>query len=124
METVARAEPGSKFGSDHRLADHLPVGQQVERLAPAVQGKLGMHMGEITPSSAIRHTACAFSRPFSGNRRPYSPARTPITEKPLISGRLTETVGMRPEVKPITSRRPSKAMQRTLSSNTSPPTGS
>src|SRR3546814_15013353 len=47
-----------------------------------------------------------------------------MTEKPLISGRFTEIWGMRPDAKPTTSSRPSKAMQRVDSSKTSPPTGS
>src|SRR3569832_1030277 len=68
--------------------------------------------------------AVRFSRPCSGYLRPYSPARTPTTEKPLISIMFTLTLWMRPEVKPTIRMRPPTATQRTLSSNTSPPTGS
>lgn len=76
------------------------------------------------PASARRCTAARCSRWRSGQWRPYSPARTPSTLKPLISARLTSSVGMRPLAKPITSSRPLKAMQRVDSSNTLPPTGS
>ena len=86
-----------------------------------------MHMAEhpsAIADASIDQIASRVSRPRSGNCRPYSPARTPITEKPLIRGILDEIVAIRPLVNPMTSKRPSKAIARTLSSKTSPPTGS
>ena len=52
--------------------------------------------------------ASRFSMPRSGNCRPYSPARTPTTEKPLIKGMFALMIGILPDVKPTTSSRPSK----------------
>lgn len=76
------------------------------------------------PSDANRSMASAARRPRSGKRRLYSPARTPTTLKPLISGMLATISGIRPETKPTTSSLPPNDTQRVLSSNTSPPTGS
>src|ERR1700733_5616627 len=96
------------------------------RIASTVRssGKRAPTCGCNSRAASMASRAARFSRPRSGKRRPYSPARMPITEKALISGMLTEIVGMRPLVKPTTSSRPSKAMQRVGSSKTSPPTGS
>ena len=76
------------------------------------------------PSAASASIARWMRGPASGWRRAYSPARTPITEMPLIKARFTARVGIRPEAKPITRKRPPQASARTAWSKTSPPTGS
>ena len=64
------------------------------------------------------------SLPSSGLLLPYSPALTPITEKPLIKGIFAGIDGILPEANPTTSNLPFQAIHLIDSSKTSPPTGS
>ena len=76
------------------------------------------------PSEANSSIASKFFFPISGSLLPYSPPLTPTTEKPFIRGMFAPMLGIRPEVNPMTNKRPFQAIQRIDSSNTSPPTGS
>src|SRR3546814_10582425 len=110
------ALPISKV-SQHRSAHHgrsttFPTASRRSSIAKpsrqSASSSAAWTCGRILPAAASASIAATFSAPRSGKRRPYSPARTPTTENPLISGMLTDTSGIRPDAKPKKSRRPPK----------------
>jgi hypothetical protein len=116
--------PGVASGHlEHRFPHDLAARDGSERLG----GLLGKRCEMAGLSLPAFHQAKSISKFFwfvSGSRAAKAPQKTPTTEHPLRRSRFAFALGMVPLAKPMTSRRPSHAMQRSDCSKTSPPTGS
>src|SRR5919198_428223 len=109
------ASPGHALEADlhlvHRALAVLRSRSETERAAVSLSASAASRKGKVCetcglslPSRYQRSSWRQLSANCFGSRREKSPQKTPTTEAPLRSGRLSGNLGMSPAAKPTTSR--------------------